>query len=77
MTVVLYLLAMSLFLGACGLAVFLWSLRSGQYEDMEGAANRILFDDPLPMKAMPVKAMPVRGEIPDAGKPRRAGTCPG
>jgi len=27
------------------LAVFLWSLRSGQYEDMEGAANRILFDD--------------------------------
>ena len=46
MTVVLYLLAMSLLLGACGLAVFLWSLRSGQYEDMEGAANRILFDDP-------------------------------
>jgi len=27
------------------LAVFLWSLQSGQYEDMEGAANRILFDD--------------------------------
>jgi hypothetical protein len=28
-----------------GLAVFLWSLRSGQYDDLEGAANRILFDD--------------------------------
>jgi cbb3-type cytochrome oxidase maturation protein len=27
------------------LAVFLWSLRSGQYDDLEGAANRILFDD--------------------------------
>lgn len=48
MTVILYLLAMSLVLGGCGLAVFLWSLRNGQYEDMEGAANRILFDDPAP-----------------------------
>ena len=48
MTVILYLLAASLVLGLCGLAVFLWSLRSGQYEDMEGAANRILFDDPTP-----------------------------
>jgi len=50
MTVILYLLAASLVLGLCGLAVFLWSLRSGQYEDMEGAANRILFDDPAPLR---------------------------
>jgi cbb3-type cytochrome oxidase maturation protein len=45
MTVILYLLAASLLLGGGGLALFLWSLRSGQYEDLEGAANRILFDD--------------------------------
>ena len=45
MTVILYLLGASLLLGAGGLALFLWSLRSGQYEDLEGAANRILFDD--------------------------------
>jgi cbb3-type cytochrome oxidase maturation protein len=45
MTVILYLLGISLVLGAGGLALFLWSLRSGQYDDMEGAANRILFDD--------------------------------
>jgi cbb3-type cytochrome oxidase maturation protein len=45
MTVILYLLAVSLVLGGAGLAVFFWSLRSGQYDDMEGAANRILFDD--------------------------------
>lgn len=45
MNVVLYLLGASLILGAGGLALFLWSLRSGQYEDLEGAANRILFDD--------------------------------
>lgn len=45
MNVILYLLGASLLLGGGGLAVFLWSLKSGQYEDMEGAANRILFDD--------------------------------
>ena len=45
MTVILYLLAASLLLGGGGLGLFLWSLRAGQYEDLEGAANRILFDD--------------------------------
>ena len=45
MSVILYLLGASLIFGGGGLAVFLWSLRSGQYEDLEGAANRILFDD--------------------------------
>lgn len=45
MTSILYLIAISVTLGGFGLAAFLWSLRSGQYDDMEGAANRILFDD--------------------------------
>jgi cbb3-type cytochrome oxidase maturation protein len=45
MMAMLYLIALSLLLGGAGLAVFLWSLRSGQYEDLEGAANRILYDD--------------------------------
>jgi cbb3-type cytochrome oxidase maturation protein len=45
MNVILYLLGASLILGGGGLAVFLWALHSGQYEDLEGAANRILFDD--------------------------------
>jgi cbb3-type cytochrome oxidase maturation protein len=45
MSVILYLLAASLVLGGGGLAFFLWSLRSGQYDDLEGAANRILHDD--------------------------------
>jgi len=44
MTVILWLLLASLFLGGCGLAFFLWSLRSGQFEDLDGAASRILFD---------------------------------
>ena len=40
-----YLIPLSLALGAIGLGVFLWSLRNGQYEDLDGAAERILFDD--------------------------------
>ena len=48
MTSILYLIGLSLCLGGLALAAFLWSLRNGQYEDMEGAANRILFDDEGP-----------------------------
>jgi cbb3-type cytochrome oxidase maturation protein len=32
-------------MGAIGLGFFLWSLRNGQYEDLDGAAERILFDE--------------------------------
>jgi cbb3-type cytochrome oxidase maturation protein len=46
MTILLILVPMALVLGGIGLAAFLWSLKSGQYDDMEGAAQRILFDDP-------------------------------
>ena len=45
MTIILFLLVISLTIGAGGLGFFLWSLRSGQYDDLDGAANRILFDD--------------------------------
>ena len=49
MTVLLYLIPAALFLGLLGLGAFIWALRSGQYEDLDGAAARILFDDePLP-----------------------------
>lgn len=43
-----YLIPIALFLGGLGLAAFLWSLRSGQYEDLDGAAHRILLDDEAP-----------------------------
>ncbi len=46
MTVLLMLIPIALCLGGIGLAAFLWALKSGQYDDMEGAAHRILFDDP-------------------------------
>jgi len=45
MTIILFLLVVSLGIAACGLAFFMWSLRTGQYDDLDGAANRILFDE--------------------------------
>lgn len=45
MTGLLYLIPIALFLGALGLVGFLWALRSGQFEDLDGAAYRVLFDD--------------------------------
>lgn len=45
MDVLLYLIPIALLLGLGGLVAFLWSLKSGQYDDLDGAAYRILFDD--------------------------------
>jgi cbb3-type cytochrome oxidase maturation protein len=45
MDVLVYLIPIALFLGAIGLGAFLWALKSGQFEDMDGAAERILHDD--------------------------------
>ncbi|HHA18906.1 MAG TPA: cbb3-type cytochrome oxidase assembly protein CcoS [Methylophaga sp.] len=49
MEVIYGLLPGMLLLGIIGVAVFFWAVRSGQYDDMDGAANRILMDDePMP-----------------------------
>lgn len=45
MTHLLFLIPIALGLGILGLAAFLWSLKAGQYEDLDGAAARILGDD--------------------------------
>ena len=45
MTALLYLIPVALFLGLLGLAAFLWTLRSGQFDDLDGAAERILHTD--------------------------------
>ena len=48
MDVLLILIPVALFLGLIGLAAFLWALRSGQFEDLDGAAMRILNDEDPP-----------------------------
>ncbi|MFU7529325.1 cbb3-type cytochrome oxidase assembly protein CcoS [Qipengyuania sp. ASV99] len=45
MTGLVLLIPIALLMGAAGLVAFLWSMRSGQYEDMDGAAARILIED--------------------------------
>lgn len=67
MTSLLILIPAALFLGLLGLGAFLWSLRSGQFDDLDGAAHRILFDDdrppaPAPLPDPPVSRPPVSGQ---------------
>ena len=45
MNIIVYLLPLAIGLGLLGLFAFLWALKSGQYNDMEGAAYRVLSDD--------------------------------
>jgi cbb3-type cytochrome oxidase maturation protein len=44
-TILFYLIPISLILGGIGLVAFLYTVRSGQYDDPEGDARRILNDD--------------------------------
>ena len=49
MNVIVYLIPVALGLGAIGLGAFLWSVNSDQYEDLDGAAHRILDTDDRPL----------------------------
>jgi len=66
MNALLVLIPVALCLGLLGLGAFLWSLRSGQFDDLDGAAVRILFDDEPGRGASP------RRDIPDSRKTREA-----
>lgn len=49
MTILLMLIPLGLVILAVAVAVFIWAVRNGQFEDLEGEGERILFDDdPLP-----------------------------
>ena len=43
-----FLVPIALAMGLTGLVAFFWALRSGQFDDLDGAANRILIDDEEP-----------------------------
>ena len=58
MDIIVVLIPIALFLGLLGLGAFLWALKSGQFDDLDGAAHRILFDD--------------EDEPPDDGPPERS-----
>ena len=48
MNVLVYLVPIALALGLLGLAAFLWALKSGQFDDLDGAGWRAISDDDLP-----------------------------
>ena len=50
MNVLVILVPIALLLGGAGLAAFLWAMRTGQFEDLDGAAWRAISDDDLPEK---------------------------
>jgi cbb3-type cytochrome oxidase maturation protein len=52
MEVLAYLVPLALTLGLLGLGAFLWSLKTGQYDDLEGAAWRAIMDDDAPVAAV-------------------------
>ena len=45
MELMVFLIPAALFLALLGLGGFLWSLSAGQYDDLDGAAHRILLDE--------------------------------
>jgi len=48
MDILFILIPVAIGLGLLGLAAFLWSMKAGQYEDLDGAAWRAISDDDLP-----------------------------
>ncbi|WP_157016698.1 cbb3-type cytochrome oxidase assembly protein CcoS [Mesorhizobium xinjiangense] len=50
MSYLVWLIPVAILMGITALVAFLWSLRDGQYEDLDGAAARILVDEDRPIR---------------------------
>jgi cbb3-type cytochrome oxidase maturation protein len=59
MTILYLLIPVTIIMGLIGLTAFLWSLKRGQYEDLAGAAERVLHDvdRPAPPSGRTLQAM--------------------
>ena len=67
MNIIFLLAPFSVALGLMAVGAFFWTLRSGQYEDIQGAAARILIDDDDP--DMPTPEAPLTALGPDEDLP--------
>ena len=47
MSVLIFLIPLTLILSLGGLFAFMWCVKNKQYDDLDGASNRILFDDKI------------------------------
>ena len=74
-----FLIPIAIGMGLVGLASFMWTLRSRQYEDLEGAAQRILFEgnegpvleEKRPTPSTGIKSEAEGSEFPKLGKAQR------
>lgn len=64
MSTLLFLIPVALFLGLIGLGAFLWALRSRQFEDLDGAALRILDNEYEDAPGAPAAGGPVQNKDP-------------
>lgn len=60
-----WLVPVALGMGLVGLAAFLWSMRSRQYEDLDGAAERVLLQDgeDIPLPDEQLGSYPTQGRV--------------
>lgn len=68
MNIILLLAPFSVLLGLLAVGAFVWTLRAGQYDDIEGSAARILIDDdadsdPPAPEAIPAPSRPEGDEV--------------
>lgn len=62
MNILVILVPLALALGLVGLGAFVWSMKAGQFDDLEGAAHRVLDDEDLPGREdAPVAGAPASG----------------
>ena len=66
MSILYLLIPLAVGLMAIAIVFFLWTVRSGQYDDLEGPAHRILMDDDDPM--IPGNARPKKNDTKDSGE---------
>lgn len=53
MTILLVLIPLGVVLLGLAIALFVWAVRNGQFEDLEGEGSRILFEDPPRRRPVP------------------------
>lgn len=64
MSVLIWLVPLAMAMGGAGLLAFLWSLKNGQYEDLSGAAARILLQEEVDRPLSDVEAsQPVKSRL--------------
>jgi cbb3-type cytochrome oxidase maturation protein len=77
MSYLVWLVPIALGMGIVGLIAFLWSMRSGQYEDLDGAAERVLLADAAesPLHRGRGSGHDVRSDNRDASRTGTYGPC--